>query len=126
MDRKSPSQIFKVYQVKLLRILPMDDEVFNALLIKNFFSENYLFTQLLESGATTASSLLPIIGNHVDKYFETLLNVMEVFGGPVATLAQEIKEKIGLKSYRGVLYCTDFLCVFVYSIGILYVFVLVK
>ena len=105
MDRKSPSKIFKDYQTKLLDILPMDDEVFNALLVKNkFFSENHLLAQLHEPRATTAPKFLAIIvGHDVDKYFRTLLNVMEVFGGPVETLAQEIKEKIGLKNYKGAL-----------------------
>ena len=113
MDRKSPSQIFKDYQTKLLHILPMDDAVFNALLVKNsFFTENHLLAH--EPRATTVPNFLAIIiGHNIDKYFGTLLNVMEVFGGPVATLAQEIKEKIGIKSYQGAL-CRIFTLVFVF------------
>jgi len=108
MDRKSPSQIYKDYQVELLKTLPMNDETFNALLVKNnFFISNQRGSNFAMQSVPTDSKasyfLEFIIGHDTDRYFETLLNVMEVFGGPVATLAQEIKEKIGLKSYQGAL-----------------------
>jgi len=110
MDKKSPPQIFKDYQVELQQILPMNDEVFNALLVKNNFVSGIrrgsIFTlQSIPTDTYSKASyfLEFIIGRDVGRYFETLLNVMEVFGGPVATLAQEIKEKIGLKSYQGAL-----------------------
>ena len=93
---KSPPQIFKDYHVELQQILPMNDEIFSALLVKNNIAMQSV------PADSKASFLELIIGRDVDN-FETLLNVMEVFGGPVATLAQEIKEKIGLKSYQGAL-----------------------
>ena len=125
MDRKSPSQVFKDYQAQLVQTLPMDDAIFQALLFKNnFFSGDKNAT--LNAKPTKADKALyflnNIIGCDADSCFETLLNVMEVFGDSVAALAQEIKEKIGLKSCQGALYCMllslcvtivlVFLCVF--------------
>ena len=106
MDRKSPSQVFKEYQVKLLQILPMDDAVFKSLLIQNnFFYGNRKATLMAQSTRAGKASyfLNSIIEHHIEAYFETLLNVMEAFGDPTTTLAQEIKEKIGLKSCQGTL-----------------------
>ena len=115
MDRKSPSQLFKDYQVQLLQTLPMNDAIFKALLIQNnFFSgdQNATLNAQLTEAKKASYFLDSIIGRDVDRYFETLLNVMEVFGDPVAALAREIKEKIGLKSCKGALYCMLMCCTF--------------
>jgi len=106
MDRKSPSQVFMYYRLELLKILPMDDTVFKSLLIQNKFLIGHQKATLMAqpTRAEKASYFLNnIIGHHIEVYFETLLNVMEAYGDPVTTLAQEIKEKMGLKSCQGAL-----------------------
>jgi len=125
MDRRSPSQIFIDYQVELQKILPMNNEVFIALLVNNNFLNKNQRRSIFAMQSVLADSKVSyflefIIGRDVNN-FETLLNVMEVFGGSVAILALEIKEKIGLKSYQGALCWNSFfvcqysmLCAFVW------------
>jgi len=84
----------------------MDDAVFKSLLIKNnLFSGNQKATLMAQpTRAEKASYFLnSIIEHHIEAYFEILLNVMEAFGDPTTTPAQEIKKKMGLKICQGAL-----------------------
>ena len=100
-------QVFKDYQVELIQKLPMDDTIFIALLYQNnFFSGSQKATlKAQQTEADKASYFLDsIVGRDIDSYFVTLLNVMEIFGDPIVTLAREIKKRIGLNSCQGTLY----------------------
>ena len=94
-------EVFKKCQVKLLKTLPMKDDVFEKMLIEeNFFSGDQLSTmQAKDTSAKRTSFLLDdIINRDVDMYFPRLLEVMETFdgddNGPVSKLARELQSKL--------------------------------
>ena len=67
VDRKSPLQIFKDYQVKLLEVLPMNDPIFVAMLTKNnFFSGDQ--NAILNAQQTEATKA----GNQRNDWLKTL------------------------------------------------------
>ena len=96
-DKKLLGQVYRDYQEELIRKLPMNDSVFMALLVqKDLFIGNQKATlEAKKTEAEKASYFLDnIIGLDIYEYFKKLLNAMEAFGYPVATLARESKERL--------------------------------
>ena len=100
-NRKSLAQVFQDYRMELFKKLPMNDSVFIQLLDQqHLFSGNQKAALIAEEiEANKASYLLDVIVGH--EHFVRLLDVMELFGDPLATLAQEIKAEVGMKNCKG-------------------------
>jgi len=101
MTTVTVNEVFLNFQVDLVRTLPMDDEIFQALLhTKNIFAGNQ--SPMLKSKpteATKASYLLnEVIKKDIDNCFNKLTEAMEEFdgssNGPVSKLAVRIKSRL--------------------------------
>ena len=102
-NRKPLAQAFQDYRMELFKKLPMNNSVFMKLLDQQqCFSGNQKATLIAEENeADKASYLLDNIIGH-DRFVK-LLDAMELFGDTLATLAQEIKGEVGVKSCKGTL-----------------------
>ena len=96
------TQVFRQYQLELVTTLPLNDANFVTLLEKNnfFYGDQKATVQAQKTEADKASHFLDsVISRCIEEYFIRLLNVMEVYGGGVESLAHNIKEKLGISKY---------------------------
>ena len=103
MDGALLKEVFREFQPKLLKHLPLKDVIFVSVLEKNkFFVGNQTASIKAQNKRADKASyfLNNVVFHDIEKYFVKLLNVMEVYGDKLEGLASEIKERLGISKYN--------------------------